>query len=49
LGKLLVYEAEGYQAQLSQLQADLAAFEQQYQLSSSEFYRRFPAITPPNR
>ena len=43
LEKLLAYEAEVCRAQLSQLQADLAAFERQYQLASSEFYRRFQA------
>ncbi len=43
LEKLLAYEAELCQAQLSQLETDLAAFEQQYQLSSDEFYRRFQA------
>lgn len=41
LEKLLAYEAELCQTQLSQLETDLAAFEQQYQLSSDEFYRRF--------
>jgi hypothetical protein len=43
LEKLLAYEAELCQTQLSQLETDLAAFEQQYQLSSDEFYRRFQA------
>jgi hypothetical protein len=43
LEKLLRHEAEQCQAQLSQLQADLAEFEQTYQLSSSEFYRQFQA------
>lgn len=43
LEKLLVYEAEISQDQLNQLQSDLAIFEQQYQLSSDEFYRRFQA------
>lgn len=43
LEKLLAYEAELCQTQLNQLQTDLAAFEQQYQLSSDEFYRRFQA------
>lgn len=43
LEKLLAYEAELCQAQLSQLQTDLVAFEQQYQFSSDEFYRRFQA------
>lgn len=43
LEKLLRHEAELCQAQLSQLQADLAEFEQKYNLSSTEFYRRFQA------
>jgi len=43
LEKLLRHEAEQCQAQLRQLQADLAQFEQQYQLSSTEFYRQFQA------
>jgi predicted restriction endonuclease len=43
LEKLLRHEAEQCQAQLSQLQADLAEFEQKYHLSSSEFYQQFQA------
>ena len=43
LEKLLRHEAEQCRVQLSQLQADLAEFEQKYHLSSSEFYRRFQA------
>ena len=43
LEKLLRHEAEQCQAQLSQLQSDLAEFEQKYHLSSSEFYRQFQA------
>jgi len=43
LNKLLIHEADVCRAQLSQLQADLADFEQQYSLSSAEFYRRFKA------
>lgn len=43
LDKLLVHEADVCHAQLSQLQADLADFEQQYGLSSAEFYQRFKA------
>jgi hypothetical protein len=43
LEKLLRQEAEQCQAQLRQLQADLAEFEQKYQLSSPEFYRKFQA------
>jgi hypothetical protein len=41
LEKLLRHEAETCQAQLSQLQADLAEFERTYHLSSSEFYQQF--------
>ena len=43
LEKLLRHEAEQCQAQLRQLQADLAEFERKYQLSSTEFYRQFQA------
>lgn len=43
LDKLLRHEAEKCHAQLRQFQADLAAFEQQYHLSSTEFYQRFQA------
>ena len=43
LDKLLAYEADTCRAQLAQLQADLAEFEQRYGLSSAEFYRRFKA------
>jgi hypothetical protein len=43
LEKLLRHEAEQCQAQLRQLQADLAEFEQKYQRSSTEFYRQFQA------
>jgi hypothetical protein len=43
LEKLLRHEAEQCQAQLRQLQADLAEFELKYQLSSTEFYQRFRA------
>jgi hypothetical protein len=39
LEKLLRHEAEQCQAQSSQLQADLAEFEQKYHRSSSEFYQ----------
>ncbi len=38
---MLRHETEACQALLSQLQADLAEFEQKYHLPSSEFYRRF--------
>ena len=43
LDKLLAHEADVCRAQLRQLQGDLSAFEQQYGLSSAEFYRRFQA------
>ncbi len=43
LDKLLAHEAVTCREQLSQLQADLVEFEQQYSLSSTEFYRRFQA------
>lgn len=43
LAKLLRHEAEQCQAQLRQLQADLADFEQKYQRSSTEFYQQFQA------
>jgi hypothetical protein len=43
LAKLLHHEAQQSQALLSQLEADLAEFEQQYNLSSTEFYRQFQA------
>jgi hypothetical protein len=41
LEKLLRQEADAGQAQLRQLQADLAEFEQTYQRSSTEFYQQF--------
>ena len=43
LEKLLRHEADQCQAQLRQLQADLAEFEQKYQRSSAEFYQQFQA------
>lgn len=43
LDKLLAHEAQVCRAQLSQLEAALAEFEQQYNLPSTEFYRRFQA------
>lgn len=43
LEKLLHHEAEQSRALLSQLQADLAEFEQKYHLSSTAFYRQFQA------
>jgi hypothetical protein len=41
LAKLLAYEADICREQLKQVQADLAGFEQQYGLTSAEFYRRY--------
>ena len=43
LEKLLHHEAEQCQAQLRQLQADLAELEQKYHRSSTEFYQQFQA------
>jgi len=43
LDKMLSFEADTCQAQLAELEADLAAFEERYNLSSAEFYRRFQA------
>jgi vacuolar-type H+-ATPase subunit D/Vma8 len=43
LEKLLHQEAEACYAQLRQLQADLAEFEQKYHRSSTEFYQQFQA------
>jgi hypothetical protein len=43
LDKVLAYEADLARAQLAQLQADLAEFEQRYHLSSDEFYRQYQA------
>jgi hypothetical protein len=43
LEKLLRHEAKQCQAQLSQLQADMAEFEKKYHLSSTTFYQQFQA------
>jgi vacuolar-type H+-ATPase subunit D/Vma8 len=43
LEKLLRQEAEACQAQLRQLQADLADLEQKYHRSSTVFYQQFQA------
>ncbi len=43
LDKLLAYEADVSREQLRQLETDLAAFEQRYGLSSTEFFRRYLA------
>ena len=43
LDKLLRHEAEQSQAQLNELEADLAKFEHQYNLSSTVFYRQYQA------
>jgi hypothetical protein len=41
LDKLLAHEADLCREQLSQLQRDLAEFEERYGFSSDEFYRRY--------
>jgi hypothetical protein len=41
LEKLLAYEADVSRAQLAQLQSDLGEFEQQFGLSSAEFFQRY--------
>ena len=41
LDKLLTHEAEQAQRQLETLDADLASFEQQYAMTSTEFFRRY--------
>ena len=41
LDKLFQHEAAESQMQLNQLQEDLVAFENQYALSSQEFYRQY--------
>jgi len=46
LEKLLRQEADACQAQLHQLQADLAELEQKYHRSSTEFYQQFQAAKP---
>jgi hypothetical protein len=43
LEKLLRHAAEQCRAQVRQLQADLAGFEQKHHLSSTEFYQQFQA------
>ena len=43
LNKLLAHEADLCREQLDQLQGDLAEFEEQYGLSSDEFYHRYQA------
>lgn len=43
LEKLLSYEVDAHQSQLRELQADLIHFEQQYEMSSAEFYQRYQA------
>lgn len=39
----MAFEIDLCRTQLTQLQTDMAQFEQQYELSSAEFYRRFQA------
>ena len=43
LDKLLAHEAEEARGQLAVLDSDLAAFEQQYGLSSAEFQQQYQA------
>lgn len=43
LHKLLTHEADVCRAHLEELRQDITTFEQQYGLSSTEFYRRFQA------
>jgi hypothetical protein len=43
MDKLLAQETKLNQSQLAQIQADLYAFEAQYDLASGEFCRRFQA------
>ena len=43
LDKLLHDEADRCRQELNELQNDLKAFEEQYELSSEEFYQRFQA------
>jgi hypothetical protein len=43
VNKMLAYEAERCRAQLIQLRADLAEFEQRYGLASGDFYARYQA------
>jgi uncharacterized protein YhaN len=43
LDKLLTLEAQKSSEQLDQLQADLAEFEERYNMSSEEFYTLFKA------
>jgi len=41
VGKLIVLEVEQTRAELQRLEARLLAYEQQYDVASDEFYRRF--------
>jgi sRNA-binding carbon storage regulator CsrA len=41
LEKLFQYEAESSRQQLNQLEQDIAEYEEQYGLSSDEFFRRY--------
>ena len=43
LEKLLAHEAEQVRTQLTELEADLAEFERQYRVDSSEFLNRYQA------
>ena len=41
LDKMLAYEADVCQEQLDELEIDLASFEQEYKLSSEDFFARY--------
>lgn len=41
--KLLAHEAEEVRSQLTALRADLTVFEQQYEMDTTEFFRRYQA------
>jgi len=41
LRKIIIQEKNNIQVQIQELETDLQAFEQQYQLSSEDFYRQF--------
>ena len=43
LDKLFAHETQQSLHELEQLQADLAEFEQQYDMTSTEFYRKYQA------
>jgi hypothetical protein len=41
LRKIIIHEKNNIQVQIQELETDLQVFEQQYQLSSEDFYRQF--------